>query len=482
MHKRTFSRVGPRRAKLLFYALLAVSVYLGWRLMDVQLIKGPLYAKEALEQRSDTVEVYARRGSILDRDGSVLVRSLPSESVYAVPHDLGDVDKTIAQLQPIVGKIDKQTADLLRDRHLQVVTEQALEKQVNSYHAQSGTAIVMDPNTGEVLAMANFPHFDPNTYWKFPADDYRDRAVQDAYEPGSTFKLVTAAAALEYGKTPLTERFASVGPLEVGGRRIYNAVDGLTPDPNGDTLETIIADSLNVGAAQVALHIGGKDFYKMEQSAGFGEPTQIGLSGENPGIVPAPDQWSGSSLATMAFGQGVSVTPIAMARFYCAIANGGILLRPRIVRAILDAQGNPIYTYPTEIEHRAFSENTAAKLRQFLRAVVVRGTGNPAAQIPGYTTAGKTGTAQMAENGIYEPGAYVASFIGMVPYEHPRYVIYVKVERPQGAIYGSVVAAPAFDEIAKAAMLHAGLFPAMPTPKPQMPLPRLVRPKLAENH
>ena len=593
MHKRTFSRVGPRRAKLLFYALLAVSVYLGWRLMDVQLIKGPLYAKEALEQRSDTVEVYARRGSILDRDGNVLVRSLPSESVYAVPHDLGDVDKTIAQLQPIVGKVDKQTADLLRDRHLQFtwiarkiphdeadrvqalnlpgisiieedtgrrvdvagqsastilgfvgidenglagleytfddllkgtsgrvtieadefgrpipfghekverpakpglsleltidsylqfVTEQALEKQVKTYHAQSGTAIVMDPNTGEVLAMANFPHFDPNTYWKFPADDYRDRAVQDAYEPGSTFKLVTAAAALEYGKTPLTERFASVGPLEVGGRRIYNAVDGLTPDPNGDTLETIIADSLNVGAAQVALHIGGKDFYKMEQSAGFGEPTQIGLSGENPGIVPAPDQWSGSSLATMAFGQGVSVTPIAMARFYCAIANGGIILRPRIVRAILDAQGNPIYTYPTEIEHRAFSENTAAKLRQFLRAVVVRGTGNPAAQIPGYTTAGKTGTAQMAENGIYEPGAYVASFIGMVPYEHPRYVIYVKVERPEGAIYGSVVAAPAFDEIAKAAMLHAGLFPAMPTPKPQMPLPRLVRPKLAENH
>ena len=593
MHKRTFSRVGPRRAKLLFYVLLAVSAYLAWRLTDVQLIKGPLYAKEALEQRSDTVEVYARRGSIVDRDGNVLVRSLPSESVYAVPHDLGDVDKTIAQLEPIVGKIDTATADLLRDRrmqfawiarkiphdeadkvqalnlqgislieedtgrrvdvvgqsastllgfvgidenglagleytfddllkgtsgrvtieadefgrpipfghekverpakpglsleltidsYLQFVTEQALEKQVKTYHAQSGTAIVMDPYTGEVLAMANFPHFDPNTYWKFPADDYRDRAVQDAYEPGSTFKLVTAAAAVEYGKTPLAERFPSAGPLEVGGRRIYNAVDGLTPDPNGDTLETIIADSLNVGAAEVALHIGGKAFYKMEQSAGFGKPTQIGLSGENPGIVPPPDQWSGSSLATMSFGQGVSVTPIAMARFYCAIANGGILVRPRIIRAILDAQGNPLYTYPTEIEHRAFSEKTADTLRKFLRAVVVRGTGNPAAQIPGYTTAGKTGTAQMAENGIYEPGAYVASFIGMVPYEHPRYVIYVKVERPQGAIYGSVVAAPAFDEIAKAAMLHAGVFPAMPTPKPQNALPRLVRRKLAENH
>ncbi|HEY9180972.1 MAG TPA: penicillin-binding protein 2, partial [Candidatus Baltobacteraceae bacterium] len=555
MHKRTFTRVGPRRAKLLFYVLLAVSAYLTWRLADVQLIKGPLYAKEALEQRSDTVEVYARRGSILDRDGNVLVRSLPSESVYAVPHDLGDPDKTIAQLEPIVGKIDKATVDLMHDRHmefawiarkiphdeadkvqalnlpgvslieedtgrrvdvsgesastilgfvgidenglsgleysydnllkgtsgrvtieadefgrpipfgqekvvrpakpglsleltidsyLQFVTEQALQKQVKTYHGASGTAIVMDPDTGEVLAMANYPHYDPNTYWKFPADDYRDRAVQDAYEPGSTYKLVTAAAALEYGKASLNQRFPSTGPLEIGGGKIYNAVDGLTPDPNGDTLETIIADSLNVGAAEVAMHVGSTDFYKMEQRAGFGEPTHIGLSGENPGIVPPPDEWSGSSLATMSFGQGVSVTPIAMARFYCAIANGGILVRPRIIHAILDAQGKPIYTYPPEVEHRVFSQRTAAQLRAFLRAVVVRGTGNPAAQIPGYTTAGKTGTAQVAENGIYLPGAYVASFIGMVPYEHPRYVIYVKVERPQSAIYGSVVAAPAF--------------------------------------
>jgi cell division protein FtsI/penicillin-binding protein 2 len=176
----------------------------------------------------------------------------------------------------------------------------------------------------------------------------------------------------------------------------------------------------------------------------------------------------------MSFGQGVSVTPIAMARFYCAIANGGLLLRPHIIHAILDADGNPIYSYHSEIEHRAFSRTTAGELRAMLRAVVVRGTGNPSAQVAGYTTAGKTGTAQMVENGVYEPGAYVASFIGMVPYEHPRYVIYVKVEHPEGAIYGSVVAAPAFTEIAKAAMLHAGVFP-------EIPKQRLVRSHLAEN-
>jgi stage V sporulation protein D (sporulation-specific penicillin-binding protein) len=583
MHKRTFARVGPRRAKLLFYALLFVGVYLSWRLFDVQLVKGPIYAKEALEQRSDTVEVFARRGSILDREGNVLVRSLPSESVYAVPHDLADPDKTIAQLEPIVGKIDKAALALLHDRHmqfvwiarkiphdeadkvqglslpgvalidedtgrrvdvagqsastllgfvgidenglsgleytydnllkgssgrvtieadefgrpipfgqeriikpakpglsleltldsyLQYVTESALDKQIKTYHASSGTAIVMDPYTGEVLAVANYPHYDPNAYWKYSTDDYRDRAVQDAYEPGSTFKLVTAAAAIDSGRVSTSQRFDSAGPLEVGGRRIYNAVDGLTPSAAGDTLETIIADSLNVGAAKVAMRIGGSTFYRMERRAGFGEPTDIGIAGENPGIVPPPSEWSGSSLATMSFGQGVSVTPVAMARFYCAIANGGVLVRPRIVHAILDEQGNPIYTYSAEIEHRVFSQHTAAVLRSFLRAVVVRGTGNPAAQVAGYTTAGKTGTAQMVENGAYEPGAYVASFIGMIPYEHPRYVIYVKVEKPQGSIYGSEVAAPAFVTIAKAAMIHAGVLPSVP---------RLVRAKVAAN-
>ncbi len=589
MHKRTFSRVGPRRAKMLFYGLAFVAAYLSWRLFDVQMVHGTVYAKEALAQRSDTVEVYARRGSILDRDGSVLVRSLPSESVYAVPHDLTDPDETIKQLERVVGKIDKSTAALLHDRHLQFVwiarkiapdiadrvqaldltgiavieedtgrrvdvagksastilgfvgidenglsgleytyddllkgtsgrvtietdefgrpipfghekivrpakpglsleltldsylqfvTESALEKQVKSYHAKNGTAIVMDPDTGEVLAMANYPHYDPNAYWKFSSDDYRDRAVTDLYEPGSTYKLLTAAAALEAGKAGPDRRFPSAGPLEVGGRRIYNAVDGLTPSPSGDTLETIIADSLNVGAAEVAFAVGSKRFYQMEKLAGFDEPTDIGISGEAAGLVPPPADWSGSSLATMSFGQGVSVTPIAITRFYAAIANGGMLVRPRIIRSILDAQGSPIYTYPTQYEHRVFSQTTAKKLRGFLRAVVVRGTGNPSAQIPGYTTAGKTGTAQDVINGRYS--GYTASFVGMVPYEHPRYVIYVKVEQPQDAIYGSVVAAPAFTEIAKAAMLHSGVLPSLPPPKSAVAKGRLVRRETVE--
>jgi cell division protein FtsI/penicillin-binding protein 2 len=161
----------------------------------------------------------------------------------------------------------------------------------------------------------------------------------------------------------------------------------------------------------------------------------------------------------MAFGQGVSVTPIAMARYYCAIANGGTLLRPRIVKAIEDQHGKVVYDYPPEVEHRVFSQKIAAELRTFLRAVVTGGTGKGVAEIPGYVTAGKTGTAQMVVNGQYSTGAYAASFIGMIPAEHPRYIIYVKIEDPQGAYYGGIVAAPVFVKIAREAMLHAGVLP-----------------------
>ena len=577
MHQRTFARIGPKRAKAVFYVMLAIGVYLMWRLVDVQVLKGPVFAKEALAQRSDTVDVFARRGSITDRDGNVLVRSLPSESVYAVPHDLTDPDKTVADLQRVLGKVDAQTVEALHDKHLQFfwvarkiaheeaervqalelpgialiqedtgrrvdiagttastllgfvgidengldgieysydsmlkgtsgkitleedqfghplpfahqkvvkpakpglsleltidsylqyVTEAALSKQVKMYHARNGTAIVLDPYTGDVLAMANYPSFDPNAYWKYPLDARHNRAVLDSYEPGSTYKLVTAAAALDSGRVTLSSRFASHDTLQIGGRTIHNAEDGfIASNSSSESLEDIIAYSHNVGAAEVGLDIGGRTFYDMEQRAGFGTPTKIGFSGENPGIVPDPKEWSGSSLATMSFGQGVSVTPISMARFYAAIANGGLLMRPHIIRAIMDGDGNQVYAYPPQIERRVFSTHTASELRKFLRAVVVRGTGNPTAQIPGYTTAGKTGTAQIVADGRYEPGAYAASFIGMIPYEHPRYVIYVKVERPVGAIYGGVVAAPAFVEIARSAMLHNGVLPS-PSPKP----------------
>jgi len=576
--QRQFARIAPMRAKVVFFGLLAVALFLAWRLYDVQVLRGPVLAKEALAQRTDALDLFARRGSIVDRDDNVLVRSLPSESVYVVPHDLIDPDAAVAGLSKIFGKLDPATVATMHDKrmwfvwiarkvpyevgqrvralgiaavqlkgentgkrvdtvgrlastvlgfvgtdengldgveyafdgllkgtpgkelletdnlgrpiplghdtivkpatqgltlqltldsYLQFVTEQALEQQVRAFHAQSGTAIVMDPYSGEVLALANAPDFDPNKFWSAADGSRRDRAVMDAYEPGSTFKLVTAAAALESGKVTLGTTFPARNQIEVGGHVIHNAEDGFMGLAGGsETLEQIIEFSHNVGAAEVGMHIGSRTFYKMEQAAGFGTPTQIGLPGENPGIVPDPKDWSDSSLATMSFGQGVSVTPLAMARFYCAIANGGMLVRPRILRAIENSDGDIVYRYRPEFEHRVFSEKTAETLRSFLRAVVLTGTGDPTAQVPGYTTAGKTGTAQMVGTSGYEPGAYVASFIGMVPYEHPKYVIYVKVERPEGSIYGGVVAAPAFARIARQAMLHEAILPA-PSPAPK---------------
>jgi stage V sporulation protein D (sporulation-specific penicillin-binding protein) len=571
MHRRTFARIAPMRAKLLFYAFSLVAAFLVWRLYDIQIDRGPMLAEAALAQRSDRIDVFARRGDIEDRNGTVLVHSLPSESVYAIPRDLADPDRTAQRLKTLVGPLSPATLAALHDRHawfawiarkvphdvadrvraanldgvrikeeetgrrldtvgtmasnvlgfvgtdenglagvesafddllrgrsgqvtleadqfgnpiplgkeivlvpaqaglslrltldsyLQFITERALETQMRAFGARSGTAIVMDPWTGEVLALANAPGYDPNHFDRSSDDQRRDRAVMDAYEPGSTYKLVTAAAALDSGRVTTANWFPARDRLEVGGHLIHNAEDGFMANQGpSENLEQIVTYSHNVGAAEVGMAIGAKAFYAMERKAGFGDATRIGLPGENPGIVPPPAQWSESSLPTMAFGQGVSVTPIAMTRFYCAIANGGVLMRPQIVKAVADQQGRTIYEYPPQIERRIFSQKTAATLRRFLRGAVVRGTGNPTAQVPGYTTAGKTGTAQLVQNGQYEPGAYAASFIGMVPYERPRFVIYVKLEYPSGSYYGSVVAAPAFAKIARAAMLHAGALP-----------------------
>ncbi|HZY96279.1 MAG TPA: penicillin-binding protein 2 [Candidatus Cybelea sp.] len=572
MHHRTFARVAPMRARLFFYGCMVVALFLAWRLCDVQALKGAVYAREALAQRSDTVEVFARRGSILDRNGNVMVRSMPSESVYAMPREILDPDAVVAKLSRVVGKLDPSVVAALHDRHLwfvwlerkvphevaqrirrlglsgvdvkeedtglrvdtagrfastllgfvgtdengldgveyayddmlrgrsghvmleadefgrpipfgrervitppqpgatlqltidpylQFAAEAALAKQVRAFHALDGTAIVMDPWSGEILAVANLPDFDPNRFWKFSDAQRRDRAVMDAYEPGSTYKLITAAAALESHKVTLSTRFPAHDRIQVGGRTIHNAEDGFMAGTGGsETLEQIVEYSHNVGAAEVGLSIGAKTFYAMERKAGFGSPTGVGLPGENPGIVPPPPEWSGSSLATMSFGQGVSITPLALARYYCAIANGGLLMQPRILRAVYDQRGKVLERTSPVVVRRVFSQRTAKQLRTFLRAVVLHGTGDPTAQIPGYATAGKTGTAEMVVDGAYRPGYYAAAFVGLVPYPHARYVIYVKVERPIGSYYGSVVAAPAFAAIARAAMLHAGVLPS----------------------
>jgi stage V sporulation protein D (sporulation-specific penicillin-binding protein) len=570
VHRRAFSRITPVRAKVFFCVCLAIAIYLVWRLYDVQVLHGPLFAREALDQRTRLVTVSGHRGSILDRDGNTLVRSLPSESIYVDPQQVTNMAQVVAKLGTIVGALDSQTIDLLHDpqaqfvyiarkipydvaqriggldlpgvylqhevtgrsvdivgtlastvigfvgtdenglagveyaydgvlrgefgkvlvqeddlgrpiplaredvvkpsvdglsveltldSYLEFAAQHALEQQMQRYHASDGTAIVMNAQTGEVLAMVNLPDFDPNNWESAPLRAERDRAIQDAYEPGSTYKLVMAAAALSSGKVTLASRFPARDEITVGGWRIHNADDAMPLVGRSETLEQIVEYSHNVGAAEVGMKIGAQTFYAMEMRAGFGVPTGIGLAGENPGIVPPPSQWSEPSLATMSFGQGVAVTPIQLTRYYCAIANGGLLMKPLLVRAYLDASGRVVREFHPQVVRRVFSPKVAAELRLFLRAVVLDGTGDPTAQLRGYETAGKTGTAQIVENGVYEPGAYSASFIGMIPYDHPRYVIYVKLDRPVGSYYGAEVAAPAFAQIARSAMLRDGVPP-----------------------
>jgi stage V sporulation protein D (sporulation-specific penicillin-binding protein) len=571
MAAREFARVAPLRSKIALVGVVALAAALGVRLGNVQLVQGPWLARTALAQHDFTVESFAKRGAILDRDGNVLVRSLPSESIYAVPPDVVEPHKVALQLAPLLRKpaahIEAALRDTLQfrwlarkvphdvaervrslaaagigtkaeetgrrfvpsgrlastvigftgtdekglsglesafdevlkgtpgrisieadqfhraipfgqthvverakpgktvvttlDPYVQFQAERSLRAAVQKWHAVSGTALVMDPWTGELLAIANVPDYEPARFGAFSPDSWRDRAVEDAYEPGSTFKLITVAAALESGHATPSTRFAARDVLHAGGQTIHNAEDGFLAGSGGtETMEDIVAYSHNVGAAEVGMAVGKPALYKTIRAFGFGDPTQVELPGENPGIVQKPEDWSGSTLATVSFGHGVSTTPLALARAYCAIANGGMLLRPHVVRALEDANGATVARYRAQPERRAISARTAATLRRYLTAAVVRGTGNPTAHVAGYTVAGKTGTAQVVENGHYASGAYIASFVGMIPAEKPRYVILVKVERPRGAIYGSVVAAPVFAEIARAAMLHAGIMPA----------------------
>jgi len=568
------ARASSGRAKFVFYSFLAIACVVIGRFYVVQVREGPMLARRGYEQRLTTVTLAALRGTIFDRNGIPLVRSLPSQSVYATTGEVADptrearelanvlpdttyanIDGSLRASMPYIQvdhKVSRSEAnaivklglpgisivpettgmrfdpsgrlastvlgftgadehglagveyafdDLLTgspgtmelegdefgraipfaqprvliaaqpghslvltlDSYLQSETERVLRATVATWHAASGSAIVMDPWTGDVLALANVPDYDVAHYYRYPADSLRDRAVEDAYEPGSVFKLVTAAAALDSGKVMPQDRFPARDRLKVGGYTINNAEDGfLAGSSSTENLDEIIEKSHNVGAAEVGMRIGAQTMDEALKRFGFGTPTEIGLVGESPGIVPALASWSDTTLPTIAFGQGISTTPIAIARAYCAIANGGILVRPRIVSAILNADGSVAYRYAPEIERRAITAKTAAILRGYLRDVVTHGTGNPTAQVPGYTTAGKTGTAQIAENGVYASGAYVASFVGMVPAETPKYVILVKIERPRGAIYGGVVAAPAFAELARLAMMSAGVLPEGP--------------------
>jgi cell division protein FtsI (penicillin-binding protein 3) len=355
--------------------------------------------------------------------------------------------------------VDGSDVVLTIDSVVQFITERALARAVNHYHAAGGSAIVMDPSDGSILAMASLPTFDPNRFGDFEPAAWWNRNTQQTYEPGSTFKIVTAAASLEEGViTPSQAVDCGNGTLQIGGVTIhehgghrYNLL----------TFEDVMVHSSNVGTARVGLSLGPSRFYRYIRDFGFGERTGIQLPGEATGIVRRTGKWSDLSNASISIGQEIGVTPLQIVRAVATVANGGVRVEPRIVDRIVDGNGRILFKPATPPPHRVISEKTAAVLNEILKSVVARGTGENAA-LTEHIVAGKTGTAQKAVRGGYSPDKFVASFAGYVPADRPRLVMLVVVDEPKGAQYGGTVAAPVFREIAEASLRYLGVPPSIP--------------------
>ena len=343
---------------------------------------------------------------------------------------------------------------LTLDHQLQATAEQLLANAVMRWRARGATAIVLDPRTGAILAMANAPTFDANAFTSAPAEARRNRAVTDLYEPGSTFKIVTVAAALEDNVVTPETSFRLAPTIQVADRTIHEAHARGTETMS---VRQILANSSNIGTITIAQKLGGTELASWIDRFGFGERVGSELPGESPGIVLPYDQWSGSTIGTVPIGQGIAVTPLQMVSAYSAIGNGGVIPPAHVVAKI----GGKKVAHGKS--RRVVSRHTADRMTAMFRDVVVEGTGTEAA-IPGYTVAGKTGTANKVENGRYVQ-KYVASFVGLVPARKPRLAILVMVDEPRGQIWGGVVAAPIFRDIARFALQYLEVPPDAPESK-----------------
>lgn len=358
----------------------------------------------------------------------------------------GHALRTVRETQPTSG----ETVRLTLDEDIQFWAEDVLEHTVRGSSATAATAIVMDPRTGEILAMANVPEIKDNMFGVKPADD-RNRCITDAYEPGSIFKLVTISGALADGTVNAHQRFTLQPTITVYDRTIHEAEARGTVNYN---VKDILVKSSNVGAVTIGMKMGQTAMLKWVEAFGFGRDTGIAFPGESPGIVPAADQWSGTTIANVPMGQGIAVTPLQITAAFAAVANNGVYEQPHLV----DQVGTKVYQEPSG--RRVIPARVAAEVRQMLVAAVDHGTGVKA-QIPGYEVAGKTGTAEKAlpHGAGYSQTDYVASFIGMVPADHPRLVVLVAVDSPRTSIYGSDIAAPAVQKIMRFALQQLEIAP-----------------------
>jgi cell division protein FtsI (penicillin-binding protein 3) len=343
---------------------------------------------------------------------------------------------------------------LTLDATVQHIAERELAKAIDERGAKRGSVILLDPATGGVLAMASYPTFNPNDFGGYSPESWRNRAIADVYEPGSTFKVVTAAAALEAGVVKADD----VIDCGMGGITIWKGIRVRDHHPYGLlSFAQVISKSSNVGVIRVALRLGNERLYRTIRDFGFGRLTGVDLPGESAGILHPLERWGPIDKAFISFGQGVSVTPLQLVAATAAIANGGNLLKPHVVAAVSRGETR-VAKYPQPpVVWRAISPATASELTRLLEAVVTEGTGKPAA-VAGYRVAGKTGTAQIPVRGGYH--GYLPSFVGFAPADQPAVVGLVAIAEPQGGqYYGGQVAAPAFGAIARQVLLYRGVHP-----------------------
>jgi cell division protein FtsI (penicillin-binding protein 3) len=392
---------------------------------------------------------YAYNKQIRGKEGRVVIQTDAHHKVFSRVEE-----------PPVPGA----SLELTLDEYLQHVTERELQKAIVENRAAAGSAIVVNPHTGEILAMANEPTFDLNNVGDSRREQRRNRAVEDLYEPGSTFKLVTASAAIENHVIPI-DALIDTSP---GHIKISNRLYRDTTNHGVLSFADVIADSSNVGAIKIGFKVGRPQLSAYIERFGFGKPVSSDFPAESAGMVWPLDQWTDLALASMSIGYQVGVTPLQMVGAVSAIANGGVYVEPRVVRAIY-RDGRRQAVQP-KVVRRSISAETAAVLTRIMEGVVEHGTGKPA-QIAGYTVAGKTGTAKKLINGRYSNTEYNASFVGFVPSERPAIAIIVVLDSPHArGYYGGTVSAPVFQRIAVAALRYLGIAPTV-NPDPPVLVP-----------
>lgn len=362
--------------------------------------------------------------------------------------------RLIAKEEEYVPPVHGYNIKLTIDQYLQHIVEKELDAAYTKWNAKSGVALVMDCHSGKILAIANRPTFDLNKYYEANVSSRRNRAITDCYEPGSVFKIVTAAAALEEGLYDLDDTiFCENGEYRFRPGRILHD----THEYGELDFTSVVTKSSNIGTVKMAEKLGENRLYHYIRKFGFGELSGVDLPGEISGLFRPTEQWSKISISSIPMGQEVAVTPLQLVAAISAIANGGNLITPFVVQGVYDAKGVPIEEHFPMVRHALMSEDVAEKMRVILQKTVDEGTGRRAA-IEGIPVAGKTGTAQKSrkDGRGYAPGEYMSSFLGFVPADDPMLSIIVMLDTPRPSYYGGTVSAPAFKRIAEQALNYLG--------------------------